>query len=189
MNRYEIALDLDKAATRRRFTPVILRQNDLHGCEIAATIYDHGTPLERPELSAYVVIGLPSGSYYRDVCEWDGTVAVVTIDESIAASELGKARPAYFELRDGEDVIATTQDFPVTSIPSATGGDVPEPYDSLIEQALAEVAEAASHAESAAQSVSDTVSDAVDAAMVGVRADVDEAIADAEAATARADAA
>lgn len=150
MNRHEIALDLDKAATRRRFTPVTLRQNDLHGCEIAATIYDHGTPLERPELSAFVVIGLPSGSYYRDACEWDGTVAVVTIDESLAASELGKARPAYFELRDGGEVIATTQDFPVTSIPSATGGDVPEPYDSLIENAISDANAATARADAAA---------------------------------------
>lgn len=86
MNRHEIALDLDKTATRRNFAPVVLRQNDLHGCEIAATITDHGKPIEQDGLSAYLALKLPSGAYYRASAEWNGTVALVVIDEHFAAS-------------------------------------------------------------------------------------------------------
>ena len=160
MNRHEIALDLDKTATRRNFAPVVLRQNDLHGCEIAATITDHGKPVAQEGLVAYFALKLPSGAYYRASAEWDGTVALVVIDEHCAASELGKAVPAYFELRDGTEVIATTQNFPVRSIESATDGPPAESYDSLIEQALEGVAEVVEQAES---DVSDAVGRADDA--------------------------
>lgn len=167
MNRYEIALDLDKTATRRNFAPVVLRQNDLHGCEIAATITDHGKPVAQEGLAAYFALKLPSGAYYRASAEWDGTVALVVIDEHCAASELGNAVPAYFELRDGTEVIATTQNFPVRSIESATDGPPAESYDSLIEQALDDIADAIDKAEKdvdAAVDLADAATDRANAA-------------------------
>lgn len=148
MNRYDIALDLDKSLRHKRYMPVVLRQGDRNGCQIAVTITDHGGDVDQ-SLVPYLVAQLPSGSYYRQSGTWEDGVAVVDVDEPHFASETGKAVTAYFELRDGADVIATTQDFPLRTIPNATGdGSVAEPYDSAIEDAIASVNDATERAES-----------------------------------------
>lgn len=178
MNRYEIALDLDKTATRRNFAPVVLRQNDLHGCEIAAIITDHGKPIGQDGLAAYFALKLPSGAYYRASAEWDGTVALVVIDEHCAASELGKAVPAYFELRDGTEVIATTQNFPVRSIESATDGPPAESYDSLIEQAIDRAEIALDTADDANRRAEDAIG-SIDTAIDEMTEDANERVTEA----------
>lgn len=148
MNRYSIGLDLDKSMHYRRYRPVTLRQGDENGCQIAATITDHGSSVDQT-LTPYLVAQLPSGSYYRQSGSWDDGAAVVNVDERHFASETGKAVTAYFELRDGADVIATTQDFPLRTIPNATGdGSIAEPYDSAIEDAIASANDATTRAES-----------------------------------------
>ena len=134
MNRHELTLDLDKSVMPRYQQTVVLRQGDLHGCEIAAQIADHGEPVSTG-LTPYLVVCLPSGSYYRASAEWSDGRAVATIDETYAAAETGRMT-GYFELRDGEEVIATTQNVLMRSIASGVGGELAEPYDAAIQDAL-----------------------------------------------------
>lgn len=137
MNRYDIVLDLDKSRTYRRYGPVVLRQGESEACQIAATITDHDAEMETDGLTPYLAAQLPSGDYYRQTGEWEDGVAVVTVDESRFASVTGRALMAYFELRDGDELIATTQDFPMKTVAEVTGnGEIAEPYDSLIEDAV-----------------------------------------------------
>lgn len=143
MNRYDIVLDLDKSRSYRRYGQVVLRQGESEACQIAATITDHDEAIEPEGLTPYLTAQLPSGDYYRQTGEWEDGVAVVTVDESRFASEIGRALMAYFEIRDGDELIATTQDFPLKTIAEATAnGEVLEPYDSLIEDAVAKANDA-----------------------------------------------
>ena len=144
MNTYKLALDLDKTKKFTSYQSVVLRQGELQGCVIEATITDHEGKIDTDGLTPYLVAKMPSGSYYRQSGEFLDGVAVVAVDEQYFASETGKALMAYFELRDdGNEVIATTIDFAMRTMPNATGdGEIAEPYDSAIEDALAEIGEA-----------------------------------------------
>ena len=136
MNRYDIVLDLDKSNVYKRYMPVIIRQGDKGGCDVAATIKDHGKPFANESLTPYLTAKLPSGSYCRQRADWVDGIVVVSVDETHFAAELGLAKTAYFEFRDGDSLIATTQDFPLKTIECATDGEVAEPYDSAIEDAI-----------------------------------------------------
>ena len=137
MNRYEISLDLNKSGDRKLFRPVVLRQGDSDGSEILATITDHGKPIDTGGLTPLLVAKSVSGGYYRQSGEWLGGKALVHVDESHFAAEVGRSE-AYFELRDNVRLIATTFGFPLVTLPNATGdGTLVEPYDSEIEEALA----------------------------------------------------
>ena len=131
MNKYSFKLDLDKGQKLYSRKEVVLRQGDKGGCEIEATLYDHGQPFTTAGLTAYFVMELPNGGYYyRDDATYTAGVCDIVIDESRAAAVPGVTDNAYFEIRDGTTTIATTEPIRVTVLPSATAGnDAPQNYD------------------------------------------------------------
>lgn len=142
MNRYELALDLDKSAelSCKGFKPVVLRQGENEACEIAASITDHGKRMPTEGLTPVLAAKMPSGTYHRQDGTWVDGKAFVEVDEAYFASEIGEAW-AYFELRDyAEHVMATTFKFPMWTLANVTGdGEPAEPYDSEIEAAITEM--------------------------------------------------
>ena len=140
MNTFDLSLDLDKRAGVTQW--VTMRQGDHDGTQLRATIYDHGTQVS-DSYTCRVSIRKPTDNeYYRETCSFSGSVAIVTIDEQYAAYEVGITY-GYFELLQGTAVIASTENFGVRILQSAIDGAiVAPPYDSAIEDALAELDEA-----------------------------------------------
>ena len=141
MNTFNLNLDLDKRGGVAQW--VTLRQGDHNGTELRATIYDHGTQAGGG-YTCRVSIRLPGAGdeYYRETATYTNGVAVVTVDEEYAAAIVGVTE-GYFELLQGDAVIASTESFGVRILRSAQDGAVPgDKYDSAIEDALAELDEA-----------------------------------------------
>lgn len=168
MNTYHIKLDLAKGYTNslgNDYGGVTLRQGDKQGCTITADLYDHGERFTQAGLTAYFVMELPDHAhYYRAPATYsDGTVSI-TIDEQQAASATGTSNNAYFELLDGDTVIASTRSIRVLVLPDARGGKTAgETYDSAISQLMQDLADAIDAAEDAESDVADAISDAEDA--------------------------
>lgn len=163
MNEYTFSkLDIDKNQKAYHAKEITLRQGDKHGCEITATLYDHGERITRTDLTAYFVMALPFGDhYYRDEAEYSAGVVHVTIDESTAGSVPGDTDIAYFELRKGSDLIATTEAIRVHIEPSALADRTPgETYDTEIERVLEEVTTAGENASAAANAANTATSGA-----------------------------
>ena len=134
MNTFNIRLDLDKSpGIPERVT---IRQGDKSGTTITASIYDHGSLLSG-SYSSRIAIALPDGEhYYRKNATFSSGVATVTIDETEAASIAGSSF-GYFEILSGDTVIASTANFLVVILQSATADAVPgEPYDDAIQDAI-----------------------------------------------------
>ena len=169
MNKYVFKLHIDKEHRLYQPNHVTIRQGDRKGCQIEAKLYDHGVRFTQGGLSAYFVMELPDQiHYYRELATYVEGIVTVTIDESKAAVVTGVSGLAYFELRDGDTLIATTENLMVTIEPSATGGKLPgDTYDDAIERALSDLAEgidAATTATSAASGAAADASSAADAA-------------------------
>lgn len=135
MNTLELSLDLSKETRLQQ--PIRIRQGDLEGTTIMATIYDGGVAAETTGLAAYVVMELPDHEhYYRKQAALSGNVATVTIDEAEAASVTGMTDNAYFQLV-GEGVIYSTSRFTVVVIKGAIDGhDTAETYDGYVDDWL-----------------------------------------------------
>ena len=140
MNTFELSLDLDKSVGAKQW--ITLRQGDKRGTTLQATLYDHGV-LVSGSYTCRVSIRHPNrDTYYRETATYSNGVATVTIDETSAASVVGVTE-GYFELLQGSTLIASTESFGVRVLQSATdGATVGPPYDSAIEDALAELDEA-----------------------------------------------
>ena len=135
MNVFNIKLNLDKS-TRNRVDVVTIRQGDVNGTTIAASIYDHDEPADLSGItSAYVEFALPDGEhYYRGAANVDGNVVTATVDETSAASVPGRACNAYFTLFDGEHEYSTAS-FVVAILKSAVNGmEPPESVDDQIQE-------------------------------------------------------
>lgn len=134
MNTFNLRLDLDKAPTLPLW--VTIRQGDKNGTTISASIYDHGTLLAG-SYSARIAFQLPDGEhYYRKDATFSSGVATVTIDETEAASVTGNT-VGYFEILSGSTVIASTANFGIHVLQSATEGMTPgENYDTAIQDAI-----------------------------------------------------
>lgn len=143
MNTYNIDLDLDK---RHRGTTVIMRQGDKLGTTIIATLYDHGTAvtsstLPASNLTVYMVMDLPDNQhYYRKAATYANGVITHNVDETSACSVAGRTE-AYFELRQGTTVIASTESFTVVVLRSGTDGmtegkDYDDEMDAMVKQWL-----------------------------------------------------
>ena len=135
MNAFDLRLDLDKSTNSRQV--VRLRQGDHDGTVIAATIYDHGAALSGTVSACTFVMKLPDGThYYRKGATWAGGTATVTVDERQAAGTVGRTRLAYFTLTVGTAQYSTGA-FAVVVEPDAVGdAELPEDYDTAIQEAI-----------------------------------------------------
>ena len=168
MNTYHIKLDLAKGYTNRLgndYGGITLRQGDKQGCTIIADLYDHGVRFTQSGLTAFFVMDLPDHAhYYRAPATYSNGTVTITINEQQAASATGTSNNAYFELLDGDTVIASTRSIRVLVLPDARSGKtVGETYDTAIEQALEDIADAIEAANEAAGSVDTAITDAEEA--------------------------
>lgn len=85
--------------------------------------------------ACHITMRLPDGThYYRKAATWADGTATVTIDETQAASAVGRTALAYFQLTYGTDLLSTGA-FTVTVEPDAVGdAELPESYDDQIQQ-------------------------------------------------------
>lgn len=155
MNTYHIKLDLAKGYTNslgNDYGGITLRQGDKQGCTIVADLYDHGERFTQSDLTAFFVMELPDRMhYYRAPATYSNGTVTITINEQQAASATGTSTNAYFELLDGDTVIASTRSIKVLVLPDARGGKTAgETYDTEIEQALEDIADAIDAANEAA---------------------------------------
>ena len=162
MNTYHLKLDLAKGFNNslgNDYGGVTLRQGDKQGCTIVADLYDHGERFTQAGLTAFFVMDLPDNlHYYYAPATYNAGTVSVTVDETYAASAPGTSPNAYFELHDGDTVIASTRSIKVLVLPDARGDKTPgETYDNRIEQALEDLADAVDAAEAAAGSVGDAI--------------------------------
>lgn len=178
MNQYNLNLDLDKGPLRALgsdYGGVTLRQGDRQGCVITAHLYDHGVRFTTAGLTASFVMELPDHAhYYCATCSYSAGTVSVTVDERYAASVPGKT-VGYFELRQGDTVIASTRSFAVTILGDAREGHTAgESYDSRIAELIAELTAAlaaATEATAAAQEATRRADEA--AARMGYNAYLD----------------
>lgn len=137
MNTFDLRLDLDKSSA---IQVVTLRQGDVDGTTISATVYDHGALANLSGISsAYIEFALPDGThYYRGGATVSGSVVTALVDESQAASVPGRACNAYFSLVDattGNEY--STASFVVAVLRSAVDGmELAESWDSEIQAAI-----------------------------------------------------
>lgn len=135
MNTFDLRLDLDKSST---IQVVTLRQGDVGGTTVSATVYDHGALADLSGISsAYIEFALPDGThYYRGSATVSGSVVTALVDESQAASVPGRACNAYFSLVDGTNEYSTAS-FVVAVLRSAVDGmEMAESWDSEIQAAI-----------------------------------------------------
>ena len=135
MNTFDLRLDLDKSSA---IQVVTLRQGDVDGTTISATIYDHGALADLSGISsAYIEFALPDGThYYRGSATVSGSVVTALVDEAQAASVPGRACNAYFSLSDGTHEYSTAS-FVVAVLRSAVDGmEMAESWDNEIQAAI-----------------------------------------------------
>lgn len=141
MNTFNLALDLDKSVSRT--SPVVrLRQGDHDGTTITASVYDHGSAASLTGATAYFEMLLPDNAhYYRKAATASGGSVSVTVDETEAASVVGRACNAYFTFTIGGSTYSTAP-FTVVVLPDALADAVPpDSYDDAIDQAIAQYIE------------------------------------------------
>ena len=137
MNTFDLRLDLDKSSA---IQVVTLRQGDVDGTTVSATVYDHGALADLSGISsAYIEFALPDGThYYRGSATVSGSVVTALVDESQAASVPGRACNAYFSLVDattGSEY--STASFVVAVLRSAVDGmELAESWDNEIQAAI-----------------------------------------------------
>lgn len=140
MNIFEITLDVDKRANKES---VNLRQGDINGTTIRATLRDHDVPMEGGDYTGAFCMTLPDRkTYYWTEADYaDGVVSVV-VDERVAAAVPGNTNNAYFELYDGDELKYTTASFIVRIKAAASEvGEAAQSYDLRVERIMGEMRE------------------------------------------------
>lgn len=138
VNIFEITLDVDKRANKES---VNLRQGDINGTTIKATLRDHDVPMEGGEYTAMFCMTLPDRkTFYHDDATYENGVVTVVVKEQYAATVPGTTNNAYFELYDGDELKYTTASFMVRIKPAASEvGTAAESYDLRVETIMDEM--------------------------------------------------
>lgn len=137
MNIFDITLDVDKRSNKES---VNLRQGDINGTTIRATLRDHDVPMEGGDYTAMFCMTLPDRkTFYHDNATYENGVVSVVVQEQYAAAVPGSTNNAYFELYDGEELKYTTASFMVRVKPSAMDGEAAQSYDSRVEALMDEM--------------------------------------------------
>lgn len=139
MNIFEITLDVDKRSNKES---VNLRQGDINGTTIKATLRDHDVPMEGGDYTAAFCMTLPDRkTYYWTNATYENGVVSVVVDERVAAAIPGATNNAYFELYDGEELKYTTASFVVRIKASVMEGEPGKSYDIRVETLMDEMRE------------------------------------------------
>lgn len=137
----KLYLDLSKEPEEQQV--VFIRQGEKKATVIEAHIYDHGDEADLSGVTPYFVMRHPRGALLEDKVTTQAVGNVLTYEViPQAAQEVGTCSVAYFAFMDGETITATTyattQAFAIVILPNAqTDGDgIAEAYSSRIEEML-----------------------------------------------------
>lgn len=160
MNSKKITLDVGKDGYGQR---VSVRQNDRQGIALTVYVTDGGSAVSLPSSAkCYLMARLPGGAYVRDDCEISGGNILWRADERKFGGH-GTAE-AYFRIEDGASVFSTETFVLDVQRAADDGATLAGPYDTKVDQALKDVANAKSEAENAAAKAEKATEDAVAAA-------------------------
>ena len=132
-----MTLDISKPGCRAPLQKVTLRQGDKGSQQVSAVLVSGTDPVNLTGLSVALVATLADGSYAEQACTVDdaqGGEASVVLDPRWTGAR-GYARVAYFELRKGSDVVASSETFALEVLPAAdeSAGDAKE-FSSFVDQ-------------------------------------------------------
>ena len=182
MNAFDVTLDLSKQAGATQWVRV--GQGDKSGTTIVATVYDHGTAFAMTGMTARFCMRTPGNGYVEDThVDVSGSTLTYVVDEEHCASAAGVTSDCYFQILQGDTVIASTSRFSMQVLRAATqGADPAQSYSDDIVAATRDARDAADAAEAAMERIGTAVEDAAAAAESAAQAvdDAQTAIADAD---------
>ena len=166
VNEQAVTLDVTKPDVWQ-LPELVLRQGDMHGKTLIATITDNGEPFNLAGYDVYFDMQLPDkATYYRQRGEVDGNTVTVTIDETKAGAVVGETKVAYIAIEQDGELIASTGNLLVTILKNAKNGAVPaESWTSDIDEALEAIETATETAQGAAAAADEARQSAEQAAV------------------------
>lgn len=188
MNEQHVSLDISKSQGVTQM--VRIGQGDKSGTTIVATVYDNGTAFDMTGMTAKFLMRTPGNGYVEDesVTVSGNTLAYV-VDEEHCAATAGVTDECYFQILQGETVIASTARFTVRILRAATqGADPAHSYSDDIVSATNAARQAANDAREAMEEIGTAVEDAAQAAESAAQAVQDAQTAVEDADTAKQDA-
>lgn len=130
-------VDLDVGKDPSSQYALFARKGEKGSLTIEASISDHGEPIDLSQYEVLFEALTPDGKVVSDGnVSVSGSVATYTVVENMFSSA-GVTKTAYFTLRHGGDVVATTQSMSIGVLPTALdGAGESESYVSDIEELL-----------------------------------------------------
>lgn len=188
MNQQHVSLDISKSQGVTQM--VRIGQGDKAGTTIVASVYDNGTAFDMTGMTAKFLMRTPGNGYVEDAhVNVSGNTLTYVVDEEHCASTAGVSDECYFQILQGETVIASTARFTVHVLRAATQGANPaQSYSDDIVSATTAARQAASDAREAMEEIGTAVDDAAQAAESAAQAVEGAAQAVEDAQTAIADA-
>jgi len=136
VNVRNIRLDVDKRVSDEY---VRIGQGDRSGTTIQVEVFDNGVPLDVSGMDAYFEMRLPGDKEFMEDgnCTTSGNVITYVVDELHACYRVGITDEAYFDLRMGDEVIASTSRFTIQVLRSASDGLEPsQAWSSLVQDLI-----------------------------------------------------
>lgn len=188
MNQQHVSLDISKSQGVTQM--VRIGQGDKSGTTIVATVYDNGTAFDMTGMAAKFLMRTPGNAYVEDESVTvNGNTLTYVVDEEHCASTAGVTDECYFQILQGETVIASTSRFSMRVLRAATqGADPAHSYSDDIVSATTAARQAANDAREAMEEIGTAVEDAAQAAESAAQAVEGAAQAVEDAQTAIADA-
>ena len=130
-------VDLDVGKDPSSQCALFARKGEKGSLTIEASISDHGEPIDLSQYEVLFEALTPDGKVVSDGnVSVSGSVATYTVVENMFSSA-GVTKTAYFTLRQGGGVVATTQSMSIGVLPTALdGAGESESYVSDIEELL-----------------------------------------------------
>ena len=180
MNEQHVSLDISKSQGVAKL--VRIGQGDRSGTTIVATVYDNGTAFDMTGMAAKFLMRTPGNGYVEDAhVNVSGNTLTYVVDEEHCAATAGVTDECYFQILQGETVIASTARFSMHVLRAAMqGADPSRAWTNGIEEWLDEASDTLDDAVADANSRVGATINAANAAVEGMRSDVDEAISDTE---------
>ena len=182
MNEQHVSLDVSKAPSVTKVVRV--GQGDKSGTTIVASVYDNGTAFDMTGMTAKFLMRTPGNGYVEDAhVNVSGNTLTYVVDEEHCAATAGVSDECYFQILQGETVIASTARFTVHVLRAATQGANPaQSYSDDIVSATNAARQAANDAREAMEEIGTAVEDAAQAAESAAQAveDAQTAVEDAD---------
>lgn len=150
MNEQVIRLDVSKRVTPTQW--VRLGQDDKAGTTIVADIFDNGAALELGGRTVRFEMLLPGdGAYVMDDAQvMSGNRVRYVVDESRCCQVVGRTDVAYFDILEGDSVIASTERFTIQVLRGAhSKAGQAKTYVSVVDRLIGDLGDASARYDAA----------------------------------------